>query len=111
MSIDTTKDIPNNEAHRNQTEGHMAQQNTKAAGSNSKPVACIYVQEFINLSKSAERLHRMFQRKSIKGADQNAVFDGYWEVSRKASEHAGLAKEHGQLLMCFEGTTATQVAA
>jgi len=89
----------------------MAQQNTQAARSNNKPVACIYVQEFINLSKSAERLHRMFQRQSIKGDDKRAVWNGYWEVDQKAKEYAGLAKERGQLLMCFEGTTATQVAA
>lgn len=89
----------------------MAQQNTQAAGSNSKPVACIYVREFINLSNSAERLHRMFQRKSIKGADKDAVWDGYWEAALKAGACLHLAKERGELLFCFEGTTATQVAA
>lgn len=89
----------------------MKQQDTPAAGSDSKPVACVYVREFINLSKSEERLHRMFNRKSIKGADKYAVFDGYWEVYQKKAEYARLAKERGQLLMCFEGTTATQVAA
>lgn len=67
----------------------------------------IHVLVAVESMQSGEVLLSMrHKRKKQNTPEHKALWDGYWELSREATKQVGFAKNYGQLLFCFPGTTA-----
>ncbi len=79
---------------------------------NLDPSIYLYVRLFLESQEHSQVLLDTYMR-SIKASTrkmrkpsrlEKALFDGYWELSKRSKELAELAKNKGQLLYCWQGT-------
>lgn len=70
------------------------------------PSEVFYAGMFLESAICSEVLKAQWQKTNLKhGALSEALFNGWWTLRAKADEFAVTAKERGQLLFAFAGTT------
>ena len=68
----------------------------------------LFVAAYLQASKNAAILHKMHLRKKHADAEWDALWDGMFALQAMASKSVEHARDVGELLFCFDGTTVLQ---
>lgn len=72
-------------------------------------ISLIHVLVAVESMESSNVLLAMrYKRKKHDTPEYKALWDGCWELGQQAAKQVAMAKDRGQLLFCFPGTTVLQ---
>lgn len=67
-----------------------------------------FVISYFDSLKNADILRKLHERRKACSAEWDALWDGMYALQGRAHLMAEYARDSGQLLFCFEGTTVLQ---